>query len=60
MSQYNQVNYGTKGLHTWTIEHYQLQAKQSQDFQKSRKSMKVVAKDVHKEEMQEDISQHWK
>ena len=32
-----------------TIAHYLLQAKQFQDFQKSRQNMKAFARDVHKE-----------
>ena len=34
-----------------TIEHYLLQAKQFQDFQKSRQDMKAFARDVCKERM---------
>ena len=49
MSQLNQVNYGTEGLHMCTKEHYRWQVKQSLDCQISRKSMKAFAKGVHKE-----------
>ena len=51
----------------YTIKHYRWQAKQYLDYQRSRKNMKEIAKNVHKEIMQrrhfpivrERIKEYW-